>query len=235
LGPMLAVSCEEFNALPALQEPPAGLAVRRGQEFEIALQALQEPPTGTAVGKGLIRCSRHAVVGVAATICVLLLGSGAWFATGGRAASSAATGAGTGVAVPHTAMMRSMMQASQFMQSCSSKCNWKLDAGLKGCKVGERGCPKDAHHQHATCCSKCQGGKCTYPCSEVCNQEFAKAVVKCKPGVIGCQKPAAHTHKQCCLKCPLAKCTPARPTEDDFKLANATVSVATNGPINIVI
>jgi len=226
-----------------LQEPLAVTAVRKamgptmavnGQGFETGGQLLQEPPAGIAVSKGFCRCSRHAVMGVAATICVMLLGSGAWFASSEQAANSVvAAGVGTGVAVPHTAMKRSIMQESQFMQSCSSKCNWKLDAQLKTCEVGERGCPRDAHHTHGQCCSKCQGWTCTYPCSEVCNQEMAKALVKCKPGVVGCQKPAAHAHKQCCLMCPLAKCIPARPTEDDFKLANATVSVITDGPSDV--
>jgi len=185
---------------------------------------LQEPPAGIAAGKGFCRCSRHAVMVVAAAACVLLLGPGAWFTSSEKTASSVvATDAGTGVLVPHTAMTRSILQASSFMQSCSSKCNRKLDDHLKTCEVGERGCPKDAHHDHGQCCSKCQDGKCIWPCSEVCNQEYAKALVKCEPGVMGCRKPAGHKHKQCCLKCPLAKCTPAKPTDEDFKLANATI------------
>jgi len=196
------------------------------QACETGAQLLQEAQAGTAVGTRFGRCSRHAIMVVGAIACIVLLGSGAWFASSRQPANSAtmAMSAGTGVAVPHEAMRRSIMQASHFMQSCSSQCNRKLDEELKTCEVGDRGCPKTAHHKHGQCCSDCNGGKCTWPCSEACNQDYAKALVKCTPGVMDCKKPAAHAHKQCCLKCPLAKCTPAKPTEDDFKLANATVS-----------
>jgi len=196
------------------------------QELEAGGQLLQETPSGTAVGNGSRRCSRHTVTLTVATACTVLLGSGAWFASSEQHADAVGvvTSAGTGVAVPHTAMMRSIMQASHFMQSCSSKCNRKLDADLKTCKVGERGCPRDVYHTHGQCCSTCIDGKCHWPCSEACNQDYAKAALKCAPGVMGCQRAAAHVQKQCCSKCPLGKCTPAEPTEADYRMANTTAT-----------
>lgn len=178
---------------------------------------MQEDLTGTA-GEGRWLCNRRVSIVAAATCCVLLVSS-AWFFSKKQLADATAVATDT---MPHESLVGNLMQKSHFTQSCSYKCNRKLDGELNKCDAGDRGCPKAAFHNHDHCCTDCSGGKCLYPCSAACNQDYAKALSKCKPGVMGCRKPAAHLHTQCCLKCPFARCIPANPTVLDLLHANAT-------------